>query len=102
MGQAPPARLTHRSAWTAQLSILPVIEGTVIHLRVDRLPSGATPKPVWLWWSGTGATATDVDRLWQVFLRRFDIEHTLRLFKQTLGWTCPKFRTLEAPTGGPG
>lgn len=29
-------------------------------------------------------------------LRRFDIEHTVRLFKQTLGWTCPKIRTPEA------
>ncbi|MFJ3799901.1 NF041680 family putative transposase [Streptomyces sp. NPDC090088] len=89
-------RLTHRSAWTAQLGALPVIEGTVIHLRVERLPSGATPKPVWLWWSGTSATAADVDRLWQAFLRRFDIEHTFRFFKQTLGWTCPKIRTPEA------
>ncbi|MFE2234939.1 transposase, partial [Streptomyces sp. NPDC059442] len=26
----------------------------------------------------------------------FDIEHTFRLFKQTLGWTCPKIRTPEA------
>lgn len=34
--------------------------------------------------------------LWQAFLRRFDIEHTFRLFKQTLGWTCPKIRTPEA------
>ncbi|GAA3043798.1 hypothetical protein GCM10017562_00750 [Streptomyces roseofulvus] len=29
-------------------------------------------------------------------LRRFDIEHTFRLFKQTLGWTCPKIPTPEA------
>jgi hypothetical protein len=29
-------------------------------------------------------------------LRRFDIEHTFRLLKQTLGWTCPKLRTPEA------
>jgi hypothetical protein len=36
-----------------------------------------------------------VDLLWQAFLRRFDIEHTFRLFKQTLGWTCPKVRTPE-------
>ncbi|MGW2841049.1 NF041680 family putative transposase [Streptomyces sp. NPDC001493] len=89
-------RLTHRSAWTAQLGALPVIEGTVILLRVDHLPSGATPKPVWLWWSGTDATLAQVDLLWQAFLRRFDIEHTFRLFKQTLGWTCPKIRTPEA------
>jgi hypothetical protein len=37
-----------------------------------------------------------VDRWWQAFLRRFDIEHTFRLFKQTLGWTRPKTRTPEA------
>ena len=29
-------------------------------------------------------------------LRRFDIEHTFRLFKQTLGWTRPKIRTPQA------
>ncbi len=89
-------RLTHRSAWVAELGTLPLIEGTVIHLRVEHLPSGAIPKPVWLWWSGTDATPTQVDLLWQVFLRRFDIEHTFRLFKQTLGWTRSKIRTPEA------
>ena len=26
------------------------------------------------------------------YLRRFDLEHTFRLFKQTLGWTRPKLR----------
>ncbi|MGH3381744.1 MAG: hypothetical protein ACRDP6_44155 [Actinoallomurus sp.] len=36
-----------------------------------------------------------MDRLWQAFLRRFDLEHTFRLFKQTLGWTAPKVRTPE-------
>jgi hypothetical protein len=40
----------------------------VIRLQVDHLPGGGDPKPVWLWWSGTGATTTDVDRLWQAFL----------------------------------
>jgi hypothetical protein len=34
--------------------------------------------------------------MWQAFLRRFDIEHAFRLFKQTLGWTCPKIRTPQA------
>jgi hypothetical protein len=89
-------RLTHRCAWIDQPGELPVIEGTVIRLQVDHLPSGAIPKPVWLWCSGTGATPAEVDRLWQAFLRRFDIEHTFRLLKQTLGWTCPKIRTPEA------
>ncbi|GAU71289.1 Clp family protein [Streptomyces sp. NBRC 110611] len=53
-------------------------------------------KLVWLWWSGTGATAADVDRCWQSFLRRFDIEHTFRMLKQTLGWTKPRLRSPEA------
>jgi hypothetical protein len=54
-------------------------------LRVDRLPSGGEAKPVWLWWSSVDATEVDIDRYWQMFLRRFDIEHTFGLFKQTLG-----------------
>ena len=89
-------RLTHRAAWIEQEGALPLIEGTVIRLEVAHLPSGAIPKPVWLWCSQTDATAADVDRLWQAFLRRFDIEHTFRLLKQTLGWTCPKIRTPQA------
>ncbi|TDC29764.1 transposase, partial [Micromonospora sp. 15K316] len=89
-------RLTHRSAWIDANRVLPVIEGTVIRLEVEHLPSGATPKPVWLWWSAVDATSEDVNRLWQTFLRRFDIEHTFRLFKQTLGWTCPKIRAPQA------
>ncbi len=32
----------------------------------------------------------------QSFLRRFDLEHTFRLLKQTLGWTRPKIRTPAA------
>ncbi len=89
-------KLTHRSSWATADATLPVVEGTVIRLDIDHLPSGATPKPVWLWCSGTDATEADTNRLWQAYLRRFDIEHTFRLFKQTLGWTCPKIRTPEA------
>src|SRR5205814_2237326 len=88
-------RLTRRAAW-AGCGELPIIAGTVIRLQVDRLPSGAIPKPVWLWWSSVDAIPADVDRLWQAFLRRFDIEHTFRMWKQTLGWTCPKIRTPQA------
>jgi hypothetical protein len=89
-------RLTRRAAWADYEGPLPVIEGTVIRLVVEKLPSGGVNKPVWLWWSGTGATAADVDRCWQSFLRRFAIEHTFRLFKQTLGWTKPRLRSPEA------
>jgi hypothetical protein len=89
-------RLTRRAAWTGDAGPLPVIEGTVIRLQVDHLPSGGQAKPVWLWWSQVDASTADVDRCWQAFLRRFDIEHTFRLFKQTLGWTIPKLREPDA------
>jgi hypothetical protein len=89
-------RLTHRAAWLDHDGDLPVIEGTLIRLRVDHLPGDRDPKPVWLWWSRTGAAPADVDRCWQSFLRRFDLEHTFRLFKQVLGWTAPKIRDPAA------
>ncbi|WP_203831397.1 NF041680 family putative transposase [Actinoplanes palleronii] len=89
-------RLTHRTAWTSEHGPLPIIEGTVILLTVDRLPSGAAAKPVWLWWSHPEATDSETDLAWQTFLRRFDIEHTFRMLKQTLGWTSPKLRDPAA------
>jgi hypothetical protein len=89
-------RLTHRSAWLGHHGPLPVIEGTLIRLQVDHLPGDRDPKPMWLWCSATGALPGDVDRCWQAFLRRFDLEHTFRLFKQVLGWTTPKIRDPAA------
>src|SRR5215472_149924 len=89
-------RLTHRSAWLDHDGPLPVIDGTLIRLQVDHLPGDRHPKPVWLWSSATGAAPDEVDRLWQAFLRRFDLEHTFRLFKQVLGWTAPKIRDPQA------
>ncbi|QNT90426.1 DDE superfamily endonuclease [Streptomyces griseofuscus] len=89
-------RLTTRSAWIDHDRELPIIEGTLIRLQVDRLPGGGDPLPLWLWSSATGMTGTDVDLRWQAFLRRFDLEHTFRMIKQTLGWTRPKLRTPEA------
>jgi DDE superfamily endonuclease len=89
-------RLTQRGCWADHDGELPIIEGTLIRLQVERLPGDRDPKPVWLWSSVTAATAGDVDRWWQSFLRRFDLEHTFRLFKQTLGWTTPKIRTPQA------
>jgi hypothetical protein len=89
-------RLTRRAAWLDHDGDLPVIEGTLIRLQVEHLPGDRDPKPVWLWWSRTGAAPADVDRCWQSFLRRFDLEHTYRLFKQVLGWTAPKIRDPAA------
>lgn len=42
------------------------------------------------------ATNADVDRGWHSFLRRFDIEHTFRMIKQTMGWTRPRVREPDA------
>jgi hypothetical protein len=85
-------RLTRRAAWLEYDGDLPVLEGTLIRLVVDHLPGDGDPKPLWLWSSRVGADPSHVDRLWQAFLRRFDLEHTFRFFKQTLGWTAPKVR----------
>ncbi|MGW3186220.1 NF041680 family putative transposase [Kitasatospora sp. NPDC001119] len=89
-------RLTHRGPWLDHAEEeLPVLHGTLIRLKVERLPGDRNPKPVWLWCSATAATGADVNRWWQSFLRRFDLEHTFRLMKQTLGWTAPKVRHAD-------
>jgi DDE superfamily endonuclease len=88
-------RLNRRDAWAGHVGELPAVEGTLLHLLVEHLPGARDPKPLWLWHSDPDATAYDVDRLWRIFLRRFDIEHTFRFFKQTLGLTRPRLRTPE-------
>jgi hypothetical protein len=88
-------RLTRRAAWQHHDGELPIIEGSIIRLQVDRLPGDRDPKPVWLWYSRPDISESTVDRLWRAFLRRFDLEHTFRFLKQTLGWTRPRIRTPE-------
>ncbi|WUT78861.1 transposase [Streptomyces sp. NBC_00669] len=89
-------RLTHRSSWLDHDGELPIIEGTLMRLKVKHRSKDRDAPPLWLWSSKTGATPDDVDRFWQAFLRRFDLEHTFPFAKQTLGWTTPKLRTPEA------
>ena len=89
-------RLEHRGSWEDHDGELPVVEGTLIRLAVDHLPGQRDADPVWLWSSRAGATAGEVDRTWQAFLRRFDIEHTFRFIKQVLGWDRPKLRDPAA------
>ncbi|MEU7634425.1 NAD-binding protein [Nocardia sp. NPDC049220] len=78
---------------------LPIIEGTLIRLTVDRLPGDRNPKPLWLWASRPEITAALMDRYWQGFLRRFDVEHTFRFAKQTLGSTRPRIRSTHPYRG---
>ncbi|MFJ9448678.1 NF041680 family putative transposase [Kitasatospora sp. NPDC101235] len=88
-------KLERRGSWTDHQGELPIVEGTLVHLAVERLPGNRDPKPLWLWHSDPDAAAYDVDRLWRIFLRRFDLEHTFRFFKQTLGLTRPRLRHPE-------
>jgi hypothetical protein len=89
-------QLQRRAAWAGHQGQLPTVEGTLVRLMVDRLPGDRNPKPVWLWSSATGLGPSEVDRLWQAYLRRFDLEHTFRMIKQTLGWTKPRIRDPKA------
>jgi hypothetical protein len=89
-------QLARRAAWQDHQGALPVIEGTLIRLQVDRLPGCRDADPLWLWSSRAAAGEEDVNRAWQAFLRRFDIEHTFRFLKQQLGWTRPKLRDPAA------
>jgi DDE superfamily endonuclease len=89
-------KLTRRTAWFEHDAPLPIIDGTLIKLEVEHLPGEHDPKPIWLWASLTGADPTFIDRLWQAYLRRFDLEHTFRMLKQTLGWTRPRLRDPHA------
>ncbi len=89
-------QLASRAGWENHHGELPVIEGTLIRLQVQYLPGDRSPEPLWLWSSRSGTSAAEVNRAWQAFLRRFDIEHTFRFFKQVLGWTGPKLRDPAA------
>ena len=69
----------------------PIVRGTLVLVEVARLPGRSyQPQVLWLWWSGPGTP--DLDVLWRAYVRRFDLEHTLRFLKQMLGWTTPRVR----------
>jgi hypothetical protein len=81
-------QLAARAGWEGFGGELPIVEGTLIQLQVQHLPGDRSPGPLWLWSSRAGTSADQVDRAWQAFLRRFDIE--------VLGWTQPKLRDPAA------
>ena len=85
-------RLTGRGRWAREGSP-PIVKGTVIRVDVEHLPkpTARTKKTLWLFWSGPGVP--DLDVCWRAYLRRFDIEHTFRFVKNTLGWTSPSVCT---------
>ena len=86
-------KLHGRGRW-ARDGVPPIVAGTVIRVEVEHLPRPTRAvKVLWLWWSGPGVP--DLDLCWRAYLRRFDIEHTFRFAKQTLGWTAPALCTPE-------
>ena len=79
----------------------PIVRGTIIRVQVQRIPAKTRPpKVLWLWWAAPGEL--DLDLAWRAYIRRFDLEHTVRFAKQTLGWTTPRPRHPPRPTAGPG
>jgi DDE superfamily endonuclease len=69
----------------------PIVRGTIIRVQVERVPTRTRPpKVLWLWWAGPGEL--DLDLAWRAYVRRFDLEHTVRFCKQTLGWATPRPR----------
>jgi hypothetical protein len=73
-----------------------VVRGTVVLVEVERLPRGERrrkPKRLWVWWHGEGEP--DLNLLWSSYVRRFDLEHAVKLCKGTLGWTTPRVRYPE-------
>ncbi len=78
---------------------LPVVRGTLVLVEVERLPRGERrrePRVLWLWWHGPGKAAPeDLGLIWRSYVRRFDLEHTFRFLKQTLGWSTPRVRHPE-------
>jgi hypothetical protein len=95
-------RLEHRGPWREHPGQLPIIEGTLIRLQVAHLPGDRAPKPLWLWTSDPTMTGLDIDRAWQAFLRRFDLEHTFRFLSRPSAGPPPSCATPPPPTAGPG
>ncbi|QGU07171.1 Transposase DDE domain protein [Corynebacterium occultum] len=90
-------KLGTRSGWRDHDGELPIIKGTVVGLRVERLPGDRSPTPVWLWVSKpVPDDGAEVDHWWSMYVRRFDLEHTFRFLKQALGWTRPRLRDPAA------
>ena len=86
-------RLSGRGRWGKSEGAPPIVRGNVIRVDVEHLPKrdGRTKKTLWLWWSGPGQP--DLELCFRAYLHRFDLEHSYRFVKNTLGWTAPSLCT---------
>ena len=74
----------------------PIVRMTLILVEVSRLPRPTrTPQVLWLWWHSPDGQVPDLDFVWRAYVRRFDLEHTFRFLKQTLGWHTLRVRHPE-------
>jgi DDE superfamily endonuclease len=87
-------RLTGRGRWSTDTEP-PIVRGSVIRVDVEHLPKRDTraKKTLWLWWSGPDQP--DLELCVRSYLHRFDLEHTFRFAKNTLGWTAPSLQTPQ-------
>src|SRR5215204_7227115 len=88
----------HNHAGKGTRGPLPIVVGTLILVEVERLPGGERrrePRVLWLWWHGPEGRVPDLDLIWRSYVRRFDLEHTFRFLKQSMGWTTPRVRHPE-------
>jgi DDE superfamily endonuclease len=78
----------------------PIVRGTILGVQ----SSASRPAPARRRCCGCGGggggreagpAPLDLDLRWRAYIRRFDLEHTVRFAKQTLGWTIPRPRTPE-------
>jgi hypothetical protein len=86
-------QLGRRGHWTDHPQP-PIVRGTILRVDVQHLPkpTSRVKKTLWLWVAGPDS---DIETCWRAYLRRFDIEHTYRFVKNTMGWTAPSLRTPE-------
>lgn len=72
----------------------PLIPGTLIRITVTKLPKQTRdPKPLWLFWPGP--IVPDLERTWQAYCARFQLEHTFKFVRYQLNWTTPRVRHPE-------
>jgi hypothetical protein len=61
--------------------------------RLDAQGNCRTGKPVWLVW--VGETMPPLNQIWQLYCRRFGVDHWFRFAKQRLHWTLPNLSTAK-------
>jgi len=74
----------------------PIVPMTLVLVEVSRLPGRPSlPQVLWLWRHAPDGYTPDLDLLRRASVRRFDLEHTFRFLKQTLGWHTLRVRHPE-------